>query len=180
MRVLAPGSKGPSMRRQDTVHLIKRQSRTLSYTEMLSNHRTKHYAVGVPSIELARRIQYTIDDEPCLRLYRASSINITKEVNNGLKAYGVDQTDGDIVIDTKAKLHIPKCVIHGPLHPLESCMFHLISMPIEEFLAYPFDRNMGIIIPYDIESESDSELIVISTVVECAESIDSFRSSLSM
>ena len=168
-----------SQQAKDTIHLIKRKSHALTYTEQLQNERFRHYVIGFPNAVLARRIQYMMAPEPCIRLYRRDAIDVTDEVNAGLSTFGVNQVSGTVTIDPRATLHIPKQDQALPAdHPMNDGMYHLAIIPIEEFLMFPFEKNLGIIMPYEVQTENTHEIVLLSNVVESAESMDSFRRSL--
>ena len=164
--------------RTDHIHVIKRKSKTVSYAEALTPESpVRHYAIGIPSVLLARKLQYTIEDDPIMRLHRsAAKQDITHDVNSGLAAMGIPSVNEPIMIDTRAQLRISKTTTE--LHPLEASTFHLSHVPIDEFLCYPFERNIGIIIPYEVYEETPDQVTLMVTVLENATSVRDFRATL--
>lgn len=161
----------------NNVYIIKCKSHPLSYTETLPNGLSNHYVIGFQNLMLARKVQYNMTPEPCFRLYRRNWENVTDEVNAGLESLGSSQIDGSVVLDTQALLHVPLKDASLP-DAMNEGMFHLETVSFEDFLMYPFDKNVGIIMPYNIEKEDGVEIVITSNVVENAKSVKSFRSML--
>lgn len=163
----------------DKVHVIKQRAHTVSYREVLHDTRTRHYIIGFQSVAQARKVQYSLAPEPSLYLQRTDFEDVTPQINEGLTKFGVASLDASIIIDTRARLHIPKGDAKLPSdHPLNDGNFHLSSIPMEEFLMFPFEKDIGIIIPYDLEKEDDNEFVFVSQVVEGSASTSIFRQRL--
>lgn len=141
----------------------------LAYTERATSGAYRHYVVGFPHAAHARIAQRELGTGANMRLQRSMFSDVTADVNSGLRAFGVEPIDGSIVLDSRARLVISKC----GRSELDAS---LVSM--EDFLMYPFDLNVGIIMPYDMESEDSCSITLLASVVESAGSVKALRSSL--
>jgi hypothetical protein len=137
--------------------------------------RTRHYVIGFKAPILARYVQYVMASEPeeAIKLHRTERRNVTGEVNEGLAQLGCAATDGSVVIDTRARLCIPKQQAPDAMTTLDS-MYYLDEVSTTDFFMYPFEKNLGIIIPYEIDAESSDGIVLLSSVVESADSTRSF------
>lgn len=164
----------------DNMHVIKQGPNPFSYREVTPSSKMRHYIIGFASNILARKVQYTMAPTPSLRLYRSDYDDVSQQVSRGLMEFGVPALQSQLVLDTRAKLHISKSNPNLPSdHPLNDGNFYISQVPISDFLMYPFVENIGIIMPYDLDKEDDSELVFSTSVIEQTDSIDYFRSSLS-
>ena len=129
---------------RDKAFTLKAGNKTLGL-----NDNGMHYIIGFRNVYLARRVQYVMHPTPNLALYRGG----------GLKRK--DQHT-DIVIDTEAKLFIPKQELKGgPHHPLNDGGWHLDTKEYKQLLMTPFKYQVGLImvtnilneIPIDIEAD---------------------------
>lgn len=162
------------------VYIIKQKANPLSYKELCYNLSVRYYVVGFQNLMHAKKIQYDIKPEPNLKLYRTEYLNIVSQVNKGLEEFGVDKINSHIVIDTMARLHVPKknTDVYPSDHEMNDGGFHLSTVSYEDFLMYPFDNNVGIIMPHTLENETETEFVFTSNVVESTYSTDMFRKRL--
>lgn len=161
------------------VAVIKQGHKTVCYNEITSALRTRPYLIGFTNVTLARNVQYNLPADPNIRLLRRDFIDVTQEVANGLDELNVPRPDAtSIIIDPRAQLYIPKNQNPVSSHPLHDPGYHLDEIPYEDFMMYPFDKNIGIIMPYEIETEDDNMFTLRANVIEATESINAFRKSL--
>lgn len=160
-------------------HVIKRNNRMLS----LSDYRVtgpgqdvqlRHYVVGFKTAVLARKVHYNIHPSPYLRLEHRDVVDITTDVNTRLK--DVDPVDGLVTVHMSSRLFVPKMEHNGgPLYPGNDGGFHLETVDIKQLYMMPFSKNVGVIFPYDIESESRADLVLICQVINPANSTQYFK-----
>lgn len=163
----------PQQPKTNSIYLVKRQSNPLSYTEHYPDH-MRHYVIGFPNTSLARQVMYNMAPDPSIRLYRRNHVNVTEEVNEGLDSLGCEKVDGAIILDTQAMLHIPRQDSSLPPE-MNDGMFHLSKISFEDFLMYPFNNNIGIIMPYYVDRDTPHELVMLSNVIESTNSTKGFR-----
>ena len=167
-----------SLRNSSKGYILKRKNQTLGLTEHHGD-RLRHYVVGFKSVMLARKVHYTIHPDPIIRLERSDFIDITTEVNAGLLSFGLNAVSSNITIDVLSKLYIPKAEHPGgATAPLNDGGFHLEEQPLEELFMLPFDNNIGIILPTDIEYETPRNIIMSCQVIDPVDSTRHFRQGL--
>jgi hypothetical protein len=159
-----------------TVFLFRRQSKTVTYAETHAtasdSRRLKHYLIGVLSPSLAQKIQHTLDgDEPGIRMYHSPGER------------RIFDQDRCTTLDAIAKLHIPKTptptipasnththththTTSNPVRHHAHCPYDLHRISLHEFMQYPHTRNVGIIMPYDVDFNSATELVVSARIIE--------------
>lgn len=155
-------------------YTIKRQSQTLGLAER-HGERLRHYIVGFKSVVMARKVQYNIHPEPILRLERQSAIDITSSINACLLEVGLN-TVPSVTIDVLSRLYVPK-MMHtgGAVEPLNDGGFHLDEQPYDDMFMLPFSKNIGIVLPYELEYENQRELVLLCQVIDPADSLRHFR-----
>lgn len=112
----------------------------------------KHYVIGFQKVLLARHVQYMLHPEPKLTL-----IKDPKEYARNRKM--------SLAMDGKATLFVPKCR-GSTLHPMNDGNFHLHQYKTEEFMMFPYEKQLGIVIPYFLQEESEDEFMFKSLVIE--------------
>jgi len=159
---------------------LKRKNQSLGISEYHGN-RLHHYVVGFKSPILARKVHYNIDPEPVLRLERANRINIKHELNTCLDELGIGGVDNDVYIDVLSMLYVPKTRnIGGPMDPMNDGGFHLEELPLEDFYMMPFDKNIGIVLPYDLFMEDSKNLVFHCQVIDPVDSYKYFKKSMKL
>jgi hypothetical protein len=124
------------------INIIKQKNKTLGLT-----HNNRHYIIGFPKLNLARKVHYNIHPEPNLTLIRGDMI-----------------IHEDIEFDTSSTLFIPKC--KGSIwEPMNDGCFHLSHMKKDEFYILPGKNRIGIIIPYNLEEETEDQFMFKVSVV---------------
>lgn len=170
-RKLSTGSTTNSAK----TYVLKRGSTTLSV-----KHADQHYVIGFKSPMIARKVHYNLHPDPVgsLRVERSRVIDVTSEIKEGLKDYNISFACDTVHIDTQATLFIPKHLAGGPLDPLNDTGMHLETVDSTDFLMYPFERNVGIIMPYALLEERVHEYLFWSHLIEPCSDYDSFLRGL--
>jgi hypothetical protein len=139
------------------VHTIRHHATALGYAEALPNARIRHYVIGFKTGQLARKIMYAMEDRPSVRLYRSMFHTPVSASGNGSR----------VSLDVAAAVHISKACPPKEFHPhSEFDLCHVHSVNMDDFLRYPFHRNIGIILSYAVLDETDQEVVLRSHVIE--------------
>jgi hypothetical protein len=80
-------------------------------------------------------------------------------------------------IDPTANLSIQK-FIGSPADPLNDGNYHQSIYYDSEFLMYPYKKMIGLILPYEIIEESETEFKLLSTVIDPFFDPDLYKSSI--
>lgn len=147
----------------------------------LSCHGTmgQSFVIGFRDVRMARKIQYNLAPNVEPFLLRSHIEDITDEVNCSLRQMQANTISGKVVIDVKAQLHIQK--LDDTLPPqLNDGMFHLETLDYSDFMMFPFEKNLGIIMPYEVLVETEHHFTLLSNVIENSDSSETFRKSLDM
>ena len=161
-------------------YVLKRKSQSLGLSEYHGN-RLHHYIVGFKSSILARKVHYNIDPEPILRLERAHRIDISNELNTCLDELGISGVDNRVYIDVMSMLYVPKAQHPGGiLDPMNDGGFHMEEHPLEDLYMMPFDKNIGIVLPYDLFMEDSKKLVFYCQVIDPVDSYKHFKKSMKL
>jgi hypothetical protein len=159
----------------NNVYILKQQSKALSIT-VNSHAASRNYVIGFQSVHMARKVHYSLSPDIEPSLVRVNNFEVTDEVNQGLSSLNKPIVKGKIYIDTHALLHIPK-KDQNLSEELGDMNLHLQSVDYLDFMMYPFEQNIGIIMPYRIEKENQYEIQFLSNVVDALDTYDTLRSS---
>lgn len=159
----------------NNIYILKQQSKALSLTNN-TKFATRNYVIGFQSVHMARKVHYSLSPDVQPSLIRVNNFEVTDEVNEGLASLNKPIVQGKIYIDTHALLHIPKKDQSLP-EELTDMNLHLQSVDYLDFMMYPFEQNIGIIMPYKIEKENQFEIQFLSNVVDALDTYDTLRAS---
>jgi hypothetical protein len=141
--------------------------------------RTKNYIVGFQTRIKAHEVKSKIDLEPKIYLERRHIEEITDDINSGLSDIGFSKNElrvKDVTIDVEAKLTILKNLDGTPRKTKD---LKIEQIPVSTFLMFPFDKCLGVIMPYDLWYEDENKYIFLSQVVDpCEHMLDMFRKNL--
>ena len=151
------------------LYLIKQRNKSLSIVDQ-----NNHYVVGFRSALTARKVHYNMKSDmssDALRLERAERLDVTRTVKAGLATLGVSAEQfraEKVCIDTRALLFVPKspALTGSAFDPQHDAGFHLATMDFSDFLMYPFEHNVGIILPYELLHERPHEFVFQSQVID--------------
>jgi len=116
-----------------------------------------------------------------MRVERHEEIDVTHDVKEGLETLNVPfHAQAPVTIDTQATLFFPKLTRGSPLDPENDAGLHMATIDAADFMMYPFENNLGIIMPYDLVQERPHELLFKAQVIDpCIDPV-SFAKSLSL
>jgi hypothetical protein len=161
-------------------YLLKQKSQFVGFTE-LHEQRIRNYVIAFDNKTTARSVHYCIHPTPTFRLERGSEIDISTDVNRVLLTCGINTVSEKITLDVLAKIYIPKMQHSGGMHnPLNDGGFHLEELLQEDVLMYPFEKNLGVVIPHSIDWEDATQMVFHSQVIEPVDSVKHFRKHLGL
>lgn len=163
---------------KNKMHVLKQGNKSVSLVDM-----QRHYVIGFQSPLMARKVHYNLhpDASERLRVERAESIDITRDITQRLEDLGVPFQGECVSIDTRALLFVPKVMSGGSTatDPANDAGMHLSVVDFAEFMLYPFEHNLGVIMPYDLLHERPHEFIFRSHVIDPCFDLKSFMRTLS-
>jgi hypothetical protein len=156
------------------IHVLKQGNKSLSLT-----YNQRHYVIGFQSTAMARKVHYNLhpDPESRMRIERREHVDVTRDVKNGLRELDVLFSAESVTIDTRALLYMPKAT-NGSILVENDAGIHLSTMDYSDFIMYPFENNIGVIMPYDLLYETPFEFTFTSQVIDPSIDPKSFLKSL--
>jgi len=151
------------------VSVIKNKSNILGF-----QHNNQNYIIGFQQKKHAILVHKDICKESVnnIKLFRHYTENIGDAVSQGLHNLGFDESYDDIKVDLNATLIIPKS---------ENCIndneLTIEDLEFEEFLMYPFNKHIGISLPYELCGENNNFLFEAQVIDPCND-INLFRKKL--
>lgn len=148
-------------------------------------HANKNYLIGFPDSKMAYLVRATLPRplSPPIELKRRHYVDVTQEVNLSLLKMNIpiqsSSPSGEVVIDPEARLTFPKSQSFGALdgaHDISISIdipentdteeYEVRHMPLERFMMFPFEKNLGIVMPYDLVHADDDKYIFTANLVE--------------
>lgn len=172
------------------MYTIKTPSGFLGYTESPhSKIKTKQlitpksYIIGFNKLIMAKYVVDVIKVPPKISLTKQYTYDITDDIIENLESLGIDidyNNIGNISIDTSAKLKIEKEEEKTDLQTIDYDQYNLSLklVNMDDFVFMPFENNIGIIMPYDIEYEDKESIIMSSSIIDPCNSISEFRKTI--
>lgn len=134
------------------------------------------YLIGFQKKTYAKELAKVLCPEPDIRIVR-SQHQQNKNMHCNLMEMGVpEKAVSYLNVHTHTELIFPKNTnISDP-------MFHyeVTDMTQPDFANLPFDKYLGILMPYQKIEENDQQVVFMSCMIEPFHDTKSFRSSLSM
>lgn len=157
-------------------YLLKRGNQAIGLSERRGDM-TLHYVMSFSSMQMARAAHYMIHPNPVLRIERGRDHDVTGDLED---AIGRGLTSR-VIINTTSRLYLPKMppLKGGALHPLNDGGFHLQVLPMEDVYMMPFERNIGVLLPYDLVHENVREMVYDCHVIDPCCDRGLFKASLS-
>jgi hypothetical protein len=107
-------------------------------------HDGKHYVIGFKNQKLARHVQCTLPSDP--------DVFFTKNNN-------FSRRQDTIAFHTSADLYVQKT------SSFEDSVYHLDVVKYEDFMCYPIDKMLGIVLAEEIIDEDEYIMLVRCQVV---------------
>lgn len=179
-----------------TYSLIKKNNVSLSVA-----HNNKNYLIGAANYQVAHIIKSNLENNNSkLYLYRPNVHDITKDVHFGLSAMNMNHIKvNKITIGTNVELSIykdhtlyPRSTIDG-YHSYDNKydsnsesdtdkenLFSIEKIHAQDFLMYPIEKNIGILIPYEYVRENSEVITFMSNIVDPSDDPELFKKTLRM
>lgn len=117
-----------------------------------------------PYIHSSKQLHVTFDT-----FHKKERINeILSELDIDPRKYKFNHT----YMDNEAHLHIKK------LNKSQKPSCQLIQRSIVDIILYPLQKNIGLVIPYEILEETSDEMVLDSRLIEPADHVELFRREL--
>ena len=141
-------------------------------------YNNKPYIIGFNQINMARKVKRVLTNPPVIILERNNIIDVTDGVKEGLDGLGIDKLKiPQITVDTNAELSVSKAKEDDEKLDNRSVFEY---MEQHEFMMYSFEKNIGIIMPYEESNENEHVMVFTSNVVDPSVNIDEFRKTLNI
>ncbi len=131
-------------------------------------HNNRHYVVGFSRESTARRVLKTLPPtSPKLQLEVSAVEDITHDINFGLQQLGaLDATTkvAGVTVATNAKLIVTKS---PDCHQDD---FSVSAISRDEFLMYPFEKCLGVVLQNDLYAEDTGRYIFLANVIDPCDS----------
>ena len=123
----------------------------------------KTYVIGFKHMSIAAKVLQHVDGEAKMELLSTDEVSFHEPI-----------TQTTLQIDSQATLFIPKLQTFGqttnqPNHaitdPINNNDLYLHSLPFEDFLMYPTQKQVGVIIPYVLVLEDKHEFVYTAHVI---------------
>ena len=123
-------------------------------------YREKHYVVGFSNQVLARHVQYNLPQEPIVYITKKDQncLDIDLEFNN---------TNLKVALYASAELYIQKTkYIDDAIDSILYSPYHLDTVKYEDFMCYPIDKMLGIVLPEEIIEEDEDLMVLHCQVID--------------
>ena len=121
----------------------------------------KPYVIGFKHMPIAAKVLHHVDGEAKMELLSTDEVSFHEPI-----------TQTTLLIDSQATLFIPKLQTFGqttnqPNHSITDPNqdLYLHSLPFEDFLLYPTQKRVGVIIPYVLVLEDNHEFVYTAHVI---------------
>lgn len=135
-------------------------------------YRNKPYVIGFPEKKDALRIATHLDPKRTIDVQRFRIEEVADEINSGLSGIDKSVRVKDVSIELEAILTIPK-----QPKPLEIPLT-VVDLSYDVFLMYPFQKCIGIAMPFLKLSENNDKWTYMSQIIDPCETVEMFRNSL--
>lgn len=134
----------------------------------------RSYIVGFANMVHARGVCASLRVNPNIMMQRHYIEEITSELNKGLRERDAELPQvPEVTIDMSAQVRIPKAHANAPKAP-----YSISTISSEEFLVWPFTRNIGVVIPYEVYTEGTDFTVYLSQVIDPVDDTNRFVRSL--
>lgn len=138
----------------------------------------RSHVVGIRKPDLAdyvyRRLHPTA--QPYLKHQNADDVSL--ELNSRLDNMGLAHLGvGELIMDIDAILIVPKHKTVLPENGIHE-QYDKEELPASKFLMLPFEKRLGIVIPYDVSRETDTHMYLAAHAVDPCTNIEMFKLNL--
>lgn len=137
-------------------------------------HNHKSYVIGFGSMKTARRVARISQFPPEVKLKRTQTIDVTAEIKDELAKLGMGNVNfTSITLDIDSLVEIVKNT-----DIIDDYAYTVQHMEQEDFLMMSFEKNIGLIMPYEHHIEDDSIIVFKANVVDPSQDTEHFKRSL--
>jgi hypothetical protein len=135
---------------------------TKSKTNLSLSCNDRIYVVGFPEKRHAKYVKHVLSTFPRLEMRRTRVDNVKDEINKGLIEMGhTPFHESDVTIDVDAHIMINK------RDDIECDSDYAVEeIEFGDFLMYPFEKYLGIVMPYEIAHEDTKHVYFKAQVVD--------------
>jgi hypothetical protein len=161
------------------ISLIKHKNNILG----LVDNRNKPYVIGFSDRRIAQYVKDNISLDPICEIKRGIIYDVSDELNSGLRSLGVSYDTYDITVDVNARLIINKKLINNnkknnKKQQQQQNKFIIEDIEFGDFLMYPIEKTIGIILPILIMDEDNKKIYFDSQVIDAAIDMDTIKKNL--
>lgn len=133
------------------------------------NSVNKKYIVGFPNKDIASRVASTLpmkydDYTKNIRLIRSMHEDVSLDVKRAMAEMQMPLSivNNNITIDVMARLMIPKVYEQQSIEDTTTINCH----EPQQFMLLPFSVGVGIVMPYELESDTSTQYIFTCNVID--------------
>lgn len=144
------------------LYTIKVKSKTYSAYNNVGDFQ-KHYVIAFNKLKYASHVLYNVHPEALPRIQHRTKLDLTSHIIDP----ETDEKQSKFILDVEANLYVPKHEYSGSMtNPMNDGNFHMSHIKLEDLLLYPFKKNLGIAIAYDINYEDNHFICFKTSVVD--------------
>jgi hypothetical protein len=148
------------------------------HQHMLSTtYNNRHYLIGFGDQQMAQQVAYRATQKPgAVHMTRRMHEDIALDVKKSMLQMEMPtyQVADSITVDTDAKLYIPKS------HDVVYDDARLRMYDNHDFFMFPFEKYIGIVMPYELYEENSESWIFTCNVIDPSFNIDLLRKGLDL
>lgn len=130
-------------------------------------YKTKYYIVGFSRLSTAEVVKRNVSSVcPKLHIEAPHHEDITHDINFGLHQLGI--LDNFKVKNVSVAMGAKLSIMKG--QAAADAGLHVVKVDYQDFLMYPFQRGLGIILEYDLYWEDTNHYTFLSNIVDPSDS----------
>lgn len=120
----------------------------------------KHYVVGFKNEILARHVQYNLPTNPIVYFTKKEKDTISIDID-------FQHSQNTVAFHTSADLYVQKTsYFEDSLDSILYSPYHLDIVKYEDFMCYPIDKMLGIVLPEEIIEEDEYLMLLRCQVID--------------
>lgn len=148
---------------------------------MATVHSNNRYIIGFQHKHIAQKIAHTTPAYGVNKLVRSMQEDIALDVKKSMieMELAISNVADSITIDVEAQLYIPKLAVQYQEFDLSGLgasgtpvwfqtELDVVGVEFQDFLMFPFEKHLGVIIPYELEAETSDEYVFQCSVIDPA------------
>lgn len=147
-------------------------------TAMATTYANKRYIIGFPEKNIATRVAHNTPSYGINRLHRSMHDDIALDVKKSMieMQLPISRVADSITIDVIARLYVPKISFINNTFDLSGLGgtssawipsdVDVVGIQFQDFLMFPFEKHVGVVIPYEVEAENSEEYVFTCSVID--------------